>query len=132
MGVAAYNRTSKVISEVISKEVHDAIDLERLGMAHAIAEECNAFVTAAMTYMAEPRGLRERTILAARNRRGWQKRNEAVGKAHCAWVDESHVSTTDFHRTSVARAQAVHALFVFALGTWRIPDHIAVPRAAIA
>jgi hypothetical protein len=51
MGVAAYNRASKVISARVCEDVNEAIEIERLGMTYEVAEECNAFVTAAMAYM---------------------------------------------------------------------------------
>jgi hypothetical protein len=131
MGVAAYNRASQVVSARIREGNDTKQEWEQLALAQAVAEECNTFTTAAMAYLVEPRGLREKTILWARQRRGWQKRHAAVGNAHNAWVNDGHLSTAKFYELSVARAKAVHNLFVFALGTWTIPDHIKVPRAVL-
>ena len=51
--------------------------------------------------------------------------------AHNAWVNAGSGSTEAFAGASVRRAQAVYALLVFALGSWTVPEHNAVPRAAI-
>lgn len=95
-----------------------------------VAEDCNHFVRLVMDYLVEPRGMRRPNVEGAPARRGWAKRNQKLIEAHCQWVDVDSRYAYAYHSACVKRAQAAYKLFVFALGCWRIPEHIAVPRAA--
>lgn len=88
------------------------------------------FSTQAISYLADPRGLRQNTVERAKIRRGWSKRHEKLTAAHCAWVDVDSRNLSAYHAACVARAKAAYDLLVFALGCWTIPDYITVPRAA--
>ncbi|WP_313315380.1 hypothetical protein [Pulveribacter sp.] len=130
MGVAAQHRGNAVIARNARAELSERRQRQELARVAQISEDCEVFARLAMEYLVEPRGLREAAVLRARQRRGWAKREQAVIAAHNAWVDADRRSTPAVAAASVRRAQALHALLVYALGDWTIPQHIAVPRAA--
>ena len=131
MGAAAQQRGDAVIGRQAYADVRARFEIEEMVRVVEIAESCNEFVRQALDFIVEPKGLRTPSIEAAKSRRGWAKRLAAVTEAHCRWVDVDHCCAAAYHAASVKRAQAVYALFTFALGSWTIPDRIAAPRAAI-
>ena len=125
MGVAAYNRGSASIRrEASAAQDERQAHADRL-RATRVAAECDEFTRSVLAYLAEPAGLRRQSIEAAKTRRGWAPRNAALVTAHNAWVAGFGAIE------SVRRAQAAYALLKFALGSYTVPAHIAVPRAAI-
>lgn len=132
MGAAATQRGDKSIARGLYAEIESARALETMAQAIAIAEECNAFVRDAQAYLVEPKGLRQPSIERAKTRRGWAPRVDRLAAAHCIWVDADHRNAMGYHSACVARAKAAYALLTFALGTWTVPPHIKVPRAATA
>ena len=131
MGVAAQHRGNVVIARNACAELSERTQRQELARMAQIGEDCELFARQAMEYLVEPRGLREGAVVRARQRRGWIQRERAVIDAHNAWVNAGSCSTEALAAASVRRAQAVYALLVFALGSWTVPEHIAVPRAAI-
>lgn len=129
MGVAAYNRASRVIGQRIAQKFDESEKVQALIRAESIAMDCDEFVRQAMALMTEPTGLRKRTVETMKTRRGYPKRHEALVSAHNAWVDSPNDTTTRAI-LSITRAQAAYSLLVYCLGCWEIPDSIAVPRAA--
>lgn len=130
MGVAAQHRGNAVIRQQVCRELDVRQSREESRRAIQVAEDCNAFVRQAMDYLAEPRGLRQKTVENSRTRRGWARRHAALVAAHNTWVDVDSRNAFAFHGASVRRAKAAFELLIFALGCWTIPDHIQVPRAA--
>jgi len=130
MGVAAQHRGNAVIGRQAYAEAHARRDQAELARIAQIAEDCNAFVRQAMDYIVEPRGLRQATVERAKTRRGWARRNAALVDAHAVWVNAVGRDTRSWAAACIRRAQAAHALLTFALGSWTVPDHIQVPRAA--
>lgn len=131
MGAAAQQRGDASIRRGLHQEMEEKRIRDDMVRILQITEDCNVFVRAAMGYLVEPRGLRQNTVERAKTRRGWVKRHEAVMEAHNAWVDSDNRNVYAYGQDSIKRAKAVHALLVFALGCWTIPDHINVPRTAI-
>lgn len=129
MGVAAQNRGAILIGKHASEEDEKYRMADDLRRECEIAAECDEFARLAMEYLMAPRGLRALSIERAKTRRGWAIRNMALIAAHCAWVDADH-RTQAGRVACVHRAQSAYALLVYALGTWTIPSHISVPRAA--
>lgn len=131
MGAAAEHRGNALIR----RQAQDGVEAQRYAedvtRAVQVSEDCNAFTTQAMGYLVEPKGLRQNTVERSKSRRGWGKRHSALCAAHNAWVDADSSNAYAFHAACVRRAKAAHALLVFALGCWTIPDHIRVPRAAV-
>ncbi|WP_157266550.1 hypothetical protein [Azohydromonas aeria] len=130
MGAAAEHRGNALIRRQTDAQGEARRTSEDTARALQIAEDCNEFTRQALAYLAEPRGLRQPTVERAKTRRGWTKRHAALVAAHCAWVDADSRDATAWGCVCVRRAQAAHALLTFALGSWTIPDHIKVPRAA--
>lgn len=132
MSAAATQRADRVIGEVLWTSLDATRALNDQNRVVQIAEDCNQFVRQVMDYLIEPRGLRQNSIERAKTRRGWNGRQIALTNAHNAWVDVDFHSSNAYHCACIKRAQAAYKLFVYALGTWTIPAHIAVPRAAAA
>lgn len=130
MGAAANYRGDRSIHRSLYAEFEGRWALQDMARALAVAEECNAFVRDAMAFLVEPRGLRQSAIEAARKRRGWTKRNDALCSAHIIWVDVNINNSAAYIRACIARAQAAYRLLSFALMGWTMPEHIQVPRAA--
>ena len=132
MGAAATQRGDMSIRRSLHSEHDQARSIENLALALAVAEECNGFVREAQAYLVEPKGLRQSTVERAKTRRGWIKRSEQLVVAHCSWVDVDTRNVMGYHTACVKRAKAAYELLQFALGSWTIPAHIKVPRAAMA
>lgn len=130
MGAAAQHRGDAVIARQAWANIDARRATEDAARAVQTAEDCNAFVRQAMEFLAEPSGLRQPTVEAMHKRRGWAKRQAALIKAHNAWVDADYRCAMAYLGASVRRAKAAHELLTFALGSWTIPAHIQVPRAA--
>lgn len=130
MGAAAEHRGNALICRHIDDELAQRRYSEQCAFALQVAEDCNVFSTQAISYLADPKGLRQKTIESAKARRGWAKRHEKLMAAHCVWVDVDYQNIYAYHAACVARAKAARELLVFALGCWTIPDDIRVPRAA--
>jgi len=130
MGAGAQQRGNEVIRRQLWKEHEERIINETARRQIEIAEECNVFVRAAMDYIVEPKGLRKATIERAKTRKGWAKRHATVTTTFIDWINADTRNPYQYWMVSLRRAQAVHALFIFALGPWTIPSHITVPRAA--
>jgi hypothetical protein len=130
MGAGAQQRGDAVIRSQLSADQKERDDIANEVRAIEVAEECNHFVRLVMDYLVEPRGMRRPNVEGAPARRGWAKRNQKLIEAHCQWVDVDSRYAYAYHSACVKRAQAAYKLFVFALWCWRIPEHIAVPRAA--
>lgn len=131
MGAAAEHRGNALISKHFADELAEQRIHEQCALALQVSEDCNTFSTQAISYLADPRGLRQSTVERARTRRGWNKRHEKLTSAHNAWVDVDSRNIHAYHAACVRRANAAYELLVFALGCWTIPDHITVPRAAV-
>ena len=131
MGAAAEHRGNALIRKHFADELAVQRQQEQCAFALQVSEDCNAFSTQAISYLADPRGLRQNTVERAKTRRGWNKRHEKLTAAHCAWVDVDSRNINAYHAACVRRAKAAYDLLVFALGCWTIPDHINVPRAAV-
>lgn len=129
MGAAAEHRGNALIRMHFDDELAKQRYKEQCAFALQVAEDCNVFSTQAISYLADPRGLRKATVERAKNRRGWSKRNEKLISAHCAWVDVDSQNLYAYHAACVARARAAFDLLAWALGCWTIPDNITVPRA---
>ena len=132
MGAAASQRGDASIRRGLHAQMEKDRELKSLALALAVAEESNAFVRDALAYLVEPRGLRQTAVEGAKARRGWACRSERFASAHSCWVDVDSRNVMAYHTASVRRAQAAYALLSFALGSWTIPSHIKVPRAALA
>ncbi|WP_131421381.1 hypothetical protein [Comamonas thiooxydans] len=132
LGAAAAQRGDASIRRGLHAHIEKDLELKDLARALAVAEESNAFVRDALAYLVEPRGLRQAAVEGAKARRGWASRSERLTSAHCCWVDVDSRNVMAYHAASVRRAQAAYALLSFALGSWTIPGHIKVPRAALA
>lgn len=130
MGAGAQQRGDAVIRSQLAADQKERNDIGNEVRAIEVAEECNHFVRLVMDYLVEPRGMRRPCVEGAPARRGWAKRKQKLIEAHCHWVDVDSRYAYAYHSACVKRAQAAYKLFVFALGCWRIPEHIAVPRAA--
>ncbi len=130
MGAGAQQRGDAVIRNQLAADQNERNLIANEVRAIEVAEECNLFVRLVMDYLVEPRGMRRPNVEGAPARRGWAKRNQKLIEAHCQWVDVDSRYAYAYHSACVKRAQAAYRLFVFALGCWRIPEHIAVPRAA--
>lgn len=130
MGAGAQQRGDAVIRCQLAAEQDHRSDIANEVRAIEIAEDCNVFVRQVMDYLVEPRGLRRLCVEDAPTRRGWAKKKQKLIEAHSHWVDVDSRFAYLYHSACVKRAQAAYKLFVFALGCWRIPEHIAVPRAA--
>jgi len=131
MGAAAEHRGNDLIRRQCGSVISAQRDSEDARRALQVAEDCNAFVTKAMAVIVDPRGLRQNTVERAKNRRGWGRRHAQLVAANNIWVDVDTRNLGAYHAACVRRAKAAHALLVFALGCWTIPDTIQVPRAAI-
>ena len=130
MGAASEHRGNDLIRRQAAAEV-DAVRLrQNIALALQVAEDCNEFTRQALAYITEPKGLRQSTVERSKSRRGWGKRHAALCFAHALWVDADSRAIWEYHSACVRRAKAAYALLVFALGTWTIPNHIKVPRAA--
>jgi hypothetical protein len=129
MGAGAHQRGDKSIRRGLWQEIDERSRNQEAVRIVLIAEDCNKFAREAMSYLVEPRGLRQATVERARTRRGWKKRNDAVCTAHGIWVDVDYSNANAYAIASVKRATAIYDLLIFALGCWTIPDHISVPRA---
>jgi hypothetical protein len=129
MGAAAEHRGNALIARQIDALITTTTEHEHAALALQIAADCDSYYRAVMDYLVEPNGLRADTIARMRQRRGWAPRNEALIKAHCAWID-ADPRTLSGCVASVRRAKAAHALFIYALAGWSIPHRIVVPRAA--
>ena len=132
MGAAATQRGDMSIRRSLNAEQDQAQAIKDLSLAMAVAEECNVFVRDAQAYLVEPKGMRQNSVERAKSRLGWAKRSERLGVAHCAWVDVDSRNVMRYHAACVNRAKAAYELLHFALGTWTVPTHIKVPRAAMA
>lgn len=130
MGAAAEHRGNALIRKHFDDELVKRRYAEQCAFALQVAEDCNVFSAQAISYLADPKGLRQKTVERAKARRGWAKRHEKLIAAHCVWVDVNYQDIYAYHAACVARAKAARELLVFALGCWTIPDDITVPRAA--
>jgi hypothetical protein len=126
MGAAHEHRGNSVIRRQADEASASHILNEQVTRACVVTEECDEFTRAALSVLADPGGLRSRTVSAMRNRRGWPKRAEALRKAHADWLEFPQDA---FARCEVSlnRARAAYSLLVYALGTFTIPDRVHVP-----
>ncbi len=129
MGAAAQQRGDKSIRRGLWEEMHEKEVRQDIARMIQIAEDCNTFAREGMSYLVDPRGLRQLTVERARTRRGWAKRQAAVSKAHNIWVDVDLRDAYAYTHASVNRGKAIYNLLIFALGMWTIPEHINTPRA---
>ena len=98
MGAAAEHRGNALIRDLLGRDHDQQLAIDGMVRAVEIAEQCNAFVTQAMSYLAEPRGLRQKTVENAKSRRGWAKRHAQVCLSHNAWVDvDAHALAVHWH-----------------------------------
>ena len=132
MGVAASQRGDQVIRQSLWSAIDSKRGIKDEFLALQVAEDCNEFVRQVMAYLVEPKGMRQPSVERAKTRKGWAKRHTDLVCAHNAWVDVNSRHAYSYHSACVKRAQAAYQLITFALGTWTIPSHIDVPRAAIA
>ncbi len=128
MGAAAEHRANAVAHQILYRDAHRDQQREMHARALQVSEDCNEFARQAQAYLAEPRGLRQATVERSKTKRGWAKRHAALVAAHNTWVDTDSRNLFAYHSACVARAKAAHALLVFALADWIIPEHILVPR----
>ena len=131
MGAAAEHRGNALIRKHFDDELVKRRYAEQCAFALQVAEDCNVFSAQAISYLADPKGLRQKTVERAKDRRGWAKRHEKLIAAHCAWVDVDSRDIAAYHAACVSRAGAAYELLTFALRGWTIPEGIAVPRAAM-
>jgi hypothetical protein len=130
MGAAAENRYRAMVRRDLDEQAAERQQREDMRRAMEVAAECDEFARLAMEYIAAPRGMRQPTVESRKQQRGWAKRNDALQLANAAWAAADPEQVMAYHAASVKRAQAAHALLVYVLADWTIPDFIKVPRAA--
>jgi hypothetical protein len=130
MGAAASQRGDKVIGQQAWVEIQDTFAINELILMSNTAEDCILFAREAWSFIVEPRGLCKSTVEWSKTRRGWNKRHLRLIAAHNNWVDISPSDVKAYHYWSVMKAKAAYDLLIFCLGTFTIPTHINIPRAA--
>lgn len=130
MGVASSNRGNALIARQAHEANNNKLEIEQLIIMAEVAEECNIFSREAWAFIVEPKGLCKSTVEWSKTRKGWDKRYKALVNANNQLVNSDYFNVPQYHYASVKKAKATLQLFIFCLGSWVIPSHITIPRAA--